>query len=263
MPQDQDYATPERLAIYLEKGWSDYLFGTAADGSDGGAPDPLRRRVPPAFPIAVAELARTWAETVSLAPRSVCDVGGATGRLLFELDRRFAGLERLELVEPSARFCQWAERLLASSAELPAVPTPGAPGSPVAVDPRGRPPPLAGAERRLKIFNRPLEDHRAEGGYDLLACLNVVDRHPDPRALVARLGGLLREGGLLLMSCPFDFDETVTPNPETWIEDLNELFAGVPGWRHVGQEELFYEYRSHRRSWTRLAAQVVAKLRDA
>ena len=41
--------------------------------------------------------------------------------------------------------------------------------------------------------------------------------------------------------------------------DLNVLFAGLSSWSHVGEDELFYEYRSHDRSWTRLSAQVVGK----
>ena len=30
---DEDYATPGRLAIYLEIGWSDYLFGRSRDAT--------------------------------------------------------------------------------------------------------------------------------------------------------------------------------------------------------------------------------------
>lgn len=259
---DEDYATPERLAIYLEIGWSDFLLEAPAAGRrDTGLPHPNPRvdRVPPAFPRAVATLARAWAADISLDPRSLCDVGGATGRAVFEFDRLFPGLERLVLVEPSERFCGWARRLLSSDCRLPKVPLVDRVGAPRWVAPRTRPPPLPRAKERLAVVNAALERYRPDAGFDLITCLNVVDRHPCPAVVVENLGRLMNEGGLLVLSCPFDFDLGSTPEVGAWIDDLNALFAETSAWSHVGEDEVFYEFRAHKRSWTRFAAQVVAK----
>jgi hypothetical protein len=69
----------------------------------------------------------------------------------------------------------------------------------------------------------------------------------------------MNDDGLLVLSCPFDFDQKSTPDVGTWIDDLNTLFAGTSSWSHVGEDELFYEFRSFNRSWTRFSAQVVGK----
>ena len=58
-----------------------------------------------------------------------CDVGGGTGRAIFEIDRCFPAIERLVLVEPSRRFCDWARLLLMSDDDLPEIPEVGAAGS--------------------------------------------------------------------------------------------------------------------------------------
>jgi SAM-dependent methyltransferase len=259
---DEDYATPERLAIYLEIGWSDFLFETPrVNVSDNGRPypNPLCDRVPPNFPLAVATLARSWAKDISLDARSLCDVGGATGRTIFEFERQFSGLEQLVLVEPSGRFCEWARRLLSSDGKLPQVPLVDRVGSPRWVAPRTRPPPISRANERLTIVNETLERYQPQSGFDLITCLNVVDRHPCPSEVVDSIGRLMNDDGLLVLSCPFDFDQKSTPDVGVWIDDLNALFAGTSSWSHVGEDEVFYEFRSHNRSWTRFSAQVVGK----
>lgn len=259
---DEDYATPERLAIYLEIGWSDFLFETP-DGAEasGGLPypNPRRDRVPPSFPLGVAMLARSWAMEISFDARSLCDVGGAVGRTIFEFERQFSGLEHLVLVEPSKRFCEWARRLLSSDCKLPEVPLVDRVGSPRWVAPRTRPPPIPRAKERLTIVNETLERYQPQSGFDLITCLNVVDRHPCPAEVVNSIGRLMNDDGLLVLSCPFDFDQKSTPDVGTWIDDLNTLFAGTSSWSHVGEDELFYEFRSFNRSWTRFSAQVVGK----
>ena len=261
-PPDEDYATPVRLAIYLEIGWSDFLFDAPkGKANDNGMPypNPLRDVVSPQFPRAVAALARSWAEGIALDAQNICDVGGATGRTVFELERQFPESERLVLVEPSKRFCEWALRLLSSDCPLPEFPIVDRVDAPRWVSARSRPPPLARAAERLTVVNETLEGYRPSQGFDLITCLNVVDRHPCPSALVNSIGRLMNDGGLLVLSCPFDFDEISTPDPEAWLDDLNVLFAGSSDWTHVGEDEVCYEFRSHNRSWTRFSAQLVGK----
>ena len=261
-PFDEDYATPERLAIYLEIGWSDFLLKTPRDSiSDTGLlyPNPLFDRVPPNFPLAVATLARSWARDIALDAKSFCDVGGATGRTTFEIARQFSGLQQLVLVEPSERFCEWAHRLLSSDCKLPEIPLVDRVSFPRWVAPKTRPPPIPRAKERLTIVNETLERYRPQQGFDLVTCLNVVDRHPRPVDVVNSIGGLMNDGGLLVLSCPFDFDEKSTPDVGMWIDDLNALFVGASSWSHVGEDDVFYEFRSHNRSWTRFSAQVVGK----
>lgn len=259
---DEDYATLERLAIYLEIDWADYLFENPNIPEADRAlpyPNPRLDRVPQTFPIEMARLARTWTDDVSLKPKRLCDVGGATGRVIFELERQFPELEQLVLVEPSKRFCEWAGRLLTHDSKLPDMPSIGPAGFPQWVSPQGKPPPVPRADERLSIVNERLERYQTDTGFDLVTCLNVMDRHPCPAEALAEIERLMNPNGLLVMSCPFDFDESTTPNTDAWINDLNVLFGGRSCWSHVGEAEAFYEFRSHARSWTRFSAQVVGK----
>lgn len=258
---DEDYATSQRLAMYLEAGWSDFLFemDSAQVNEKSLSPNPLRDWVKPDFFRAAATLAHSWASDASTYARSVCDIGGGTGRAIFELERRFPRLQRLVLVEPSRRFCEWAQLLLASDNNLPEIPVVNSVGNPQWISPRGRPPPIRRAAQRLTIRNGTLEGYKPEGGFDLVTCLNVIDRHPNPMQLVPRIGELMNDNGLLLLSSPFDFSETFTPNVECWIDDLNTLFQGVGSWEHVGEDQLFYEFRLFNRKWTRYCSQIVGK----
>jgi SAM-dependent methyltransferase len=259
---DDDYATPERLAIYLEIGWSDFLFATSSDADSCQSrpyPSPLHDRVPPQFPIAAVALAHDWATNISLDAKSFCDVGGATGRTVYEFERQFPGLEQLVLIEPSKRFCEWAKRLLSSEDDLPDIPTVGRKGSPQWSTAKARPSPIARADERLTIVNETLESCHPRQGFDIVTCLNVIDRHPRPSELVKEIGRLMNNNGLLILSCPFDFDEQSTPNAESWVDDLDILFEGLDAWDDVGQSELFYEFRAFNRSWTRFSSQIVGK----
>ncbi len=261
LDNDDSYATQERLAIYLEAGWSDFLLGAGNDKSSDevpGYPNPVVNYVPPDFPRAVARLAKQLVTDTGLDAKRYADVGGATGRTVYEVDHLFPEMTSLVLVEPSEIFCDWATRFLASDVDLPDIPVVDVPGVPKFIKPRSRPSSISDADRRLSIHNQFLEDHNPRDGYDLVTCLNVVDRHPQPLEVVVHFERFMNEGGLLLMSCPFDFHEGSTPDRANWISDLNSLFEGR-SWEHVGEYELYYEYRGHRRSWTRLTAQLVGK----
>lgn len=259
---DEDYATLQRLAGFLESHWSDFLFETpngVAPNQGLPYPNPLCDRVPPSFYIGVADLARSWAKDISLDARRLCDVGGAVGRTVFEIERRFLGLEQLVLIEPSGRFCEWARRLLSSDGMLPEVPVVDRKGSPQWFSPTTRPPPIPRADERLTIVNETLERYHPQNGFDLVTCLNVLDRHPCPAELVNGLGRIMNDNGLLVLSCFFDFNESSNPDKGSWIDDLDALFVGTDSWSDVGRDELLYEFRTFKRNWTRFSAQVVGK----
>ena len=125
--------------------------------------------------------------------------------------------------------------------------------------PQARPAPVSDAATKLRICNEKLEQHTSDTHYDLLFCLNVIDRHPSPTELIATIERHMMNGGLLLLSCPSDFRPQSTPDYREWVNDLNALFSDREVWEPVGEDELYYEYRAHKRNWTRLTAQVVGK----
>lgn len=258
----EDYATPQKLAMYLEAGWSDFLFEqpsnsiTSKRETKPGIDDEL---VKPVFFQEVARLAKSWANEIALEIRSVCDIGGGTGRTIYELDREISGIDNLTLVEPSAAFCHWAGMLLASEIPLPDLPMVNTAAGPIYVSASGRPAPIPLGADRLKILNKNLEECAGLKNFDLVTCLNVVDRHHQPKDMISHIKDIMSPSGLLIISSPFDFDQNSTPDEDSWIDDLDSLFDN--SWETIGESELFYEFRPFNRKWTRYSSQVLGKRR--
>ena len=247
------YADRERLAIYLEIEWSDYLYGRPEPTSF--PPNPTSDVVPPYF---YTELSKQVAKWIS-RPRSCLEVGGGTGRLTFELARRLETIEDFCFVEPSSRFISWAERLLVRDEALPGFPVIG---SKEDRQPYSRPPVIRRLADNLAMHNRVLEDIQADlGRYDLVVSCNVVDRHANPRDFVSRLQSLVAPGGLLVVTSPLDFRRDLTPE-ENQVGDLNELLADG-SWTRAGEIELPYSWRkwARPRTWMGYSCQAIAARR--
>src|SRR2546421_7890353 len=98
--QQLSYETATRVASYLEMEWSDYLLFSGEKATSESAPPPTG----PVIPTFYAEVLELISEYIApqLAPRKMCDVGGATGRLVFEWLRKFPDTAEVVLAEPSA-----------------------------------------------------------------------------------------------------------------------------------------------------------------
>lgn len=87
---------------------------------------------------------------------------------------------------------------------------------------------VGGIEFRI-IDLRELEDHRDSlGTFDQIICLETIEHVSDDEALVRALAGMLRPGGQLLLSTPFDghrplYTEERHPSP---IEDGSHVRYG-------------------------------------
>ena len=96
---------------------------------------------------------------------------------------------------------------------------------------------------------------RADSYFDLVTCLNVVDRHPKPAMLVEILRSLLRPGGFLCLASPLDWRPDHT-NEEHWIEDV-EVFLDRAVWEVTSRVNLEYCFRAGLRRTTSFVSQVV------
>jgi 2-polyprenyl-3-methyl-5-hydroxy-6-metoxy-1,4-benzoquinol methylase len=232
----QRYSSPEYAATNLLAEWGDVLY--PADHPlmispllrDIGAAD----SGPGRFYTSIAQLAHTWASNMKIECTRICDIGGGTGRMCSELARQFHEARELVLVEPSEQFCMWARRLLLGDSEFDGwIPVPDGIQSPGYLEiPFARlPPPVP----NVTIYNALAEDvPRPSGYFDLVTCLNVVDRVADPIRMINVIGALLRPGGLLVLVDPLHFEEEFTERSK-WVRDLRELL-GDKRWRIAGRE---------------------------
>lgn len=177
-----EYADSVREAIYLEIGWSDFLLQRSSHTArveNAPYPNPLYDYVAPSFYQEIADLVEVWMCENSLIPNNYCDIGGGPGRTIYEIGDRFPTLKQLVLAEPSSIFCDWARKLLIPEGQPPEIPRLRASGSPVWNPPHSWPTPISQARNRISIVNKSVEELREDNRFDLITCLNVVDRHPD------------------------------------------------------------------------------------
>jgi SAM-dependent methyltransferase len=210
-----------------------------------------------------------WCGKSGLGARRVIDVGGSTGRLVYELHRRLTahGLSpEFLMVEPSRQFCSWAQRLLGMDAGQDGaneccIPLPHLPGQPHfepvdAMEARRR----IGPPGHVTICCSTAENApRLEQFFDLAVSLNVIDRHPAPKALVERIARFVRPGGLLVLGTPFDFREQFTPDTASWPRRIEDLLPA--GWMLKGGGELAYHLRLSQWDHTTFVCRLVCAAR--
>jgi SAM-dependent methyltransferase len=207
----------------------------------------------------VADLVEASAGPLPGDVSRVCDVGGGLGRFLYELSRRSWGRDGLVLAEPAGPLCAWAARLLAGAPFDGRVPVVTAARTVEyrPVDPARRPeslPNLTIARTTAAGLGYPT------GYFDLVGCLNVVDRVPDPAALVATLGRLLRPGGVLALASPFEFRPDLTPRTAR-VSDLRAVLPEADWAVRAIADPVPYEFRTYDRGRLRFDSQVVVATR--
>ena len=261
------YASLEYQGIYLRNEWGDVLFpDLCPDGAEASAEaEPLKPDEligdgrPGRFYQRTAAITASWAADLGITARLVCDVGGSTGRLLHDLGKRLPDAQELVLAEPSATFCTWARRLLLGEDFDRWVPMPG----PILradhrrVEPAYLPKPMPQA---LIYQVTASEVPRPEGYFDVVTCMNVLDRVDDPAAFAGELTRLPRPGGLLVIGSPMHFDERYTSR-DRWIGDVHEVLDPVY-WRVEDRVvDVRYELWQARRRIISYLSQVVGAVR--
>jgi SAM-dependent methyltransferase len=263
----QRYASPELMAAHLNAEWGDILFSDSKEGMPDlksplepdtldicdGSPGRFYRRI--------ARVTASWISSLDVQVGRICDVGSSTGRTGFELSKLFPYASEIVLVEPLPIFCEWARRILQGIEFDRWIPEPHQAGRPsyrlVDADALPRPVPT------VQIYNVLAGSiPRPESYFDLVLCLNVVDRIGDAGVLVADLVRLVRPGGLVVAASPLDFDERYTDRSK-WLSDLHDLFD--PDYWDIADREinLRYEFLQHRRRLVSYLSQVLGAVRKA
>jgi SAM-dependent methyltransferase/uncharacterized protein YbaR (Trm112 family) len=154
----------------------------------------------------------------------VIDIGCGLGRMVAELSAR--GATRVIGIDLSARMVEEAATLLASRQPVP-----------VRLN-------LVGERTINATLELPFQrdyDFLAgdatwlplvDGKIDLALCLNLVDRVKEPRKVVAECWRILRPGGKLLISDPYDWEGENWRAIDGQLADMGQWFAGS-AWRRM------------------------------
>lgn len=203
----------------------------------------LPPQAPPAladFPVRCVREGFRW-EELPPAPTAL-DLGCSVGRSCFELSRlcrRVIGLDRSEAFIRSARLLQEKGSLRCQ------VPLEGEESS----ERLFSLPPAVCPERVTFQVGDALSPPWHES-FDLLLSANLLDRLPDPAALLRRLPSLLRPGGQLLLTSPFSWLPEYTPR-EHWLLPGSERVASLlePHFTLLRRWELPLVLREHPRKF--------------
>jgi len=89
------------------------------------------------------------------------------------------------------------------------------------------------------------------GTFDLVLAANLLDRVKDPKKLLQKaLPGLVRSGGILLLTSPYTWSEEFTPSA-SWLKDsfptVRKLLS--PHFRFLRRQNLPFLLREHRRKF--------------
>ncbi|MGD9895508.1 MAG: methyltransferase domain-containing protein [Candidatus Methylacidiphilaceae bacterium] len=168
------------------------------------------------FPARCVREGFQW-ETVPPRPTAL-ELGCAVGRSCFELSRRcqrVIGLERSETFLQAARLLQ-KHGSLRSTVPLEGDQT---------VEREFLLPEGVHPERIDFRTGDALSAH-FDDSFDLVLAANLLDRVPDPAALLDRLPSLLHAGGQLLLTSPFSWLSEYTPR-ERWLLPGSERVASL------------------------------------
>ncbi len=186
------YTTDTIIAQYCHFGWGENRLGV------------------PNYPETCAKLAL---EYMGNRPKTKAfDVGCAIGRSSFELAREF---DEVIGVDFSARFIQEALRLKESGVLRYAIPEEGEIESfhEVRLNKFG----LEHASKKVNFWQADACNLKPIfTGFDLVFAGNLIDRLYDPRKFLESMTPRIHQGGLLILTSPYTWQEESTPK-EKWI----------------------------------------------
>ncbi len=208
------------------------------------------------FPVRTAKLLQSALGEKS-QPLSAFDIGCAVGRSAFEL-ARFC--DRVLAIDYSQRFVDAAEKIRVDGS------------LPYRIAEEGDITTAAVAERPAGVVPDSIVFKTADAcalppelpEFDLVHAANLIDRLAEPSKFLNRLPGLVRQGGLLLLTSPYTWMENFTPR-ENWVggygerrtlEGLREALAPAFALEHRSDEPFLIREHARKYQWSMAQASI-------
>ncbi|WP_333004978.1 SAM-dependent methyltransferase [Vibrio coralliilyticus] len=237
---DDFYLTEKWLASYIEASWIDKCLDTKVNR-------PKSQNVPTQFihsnySVQAAQAIAKQLSEHHIKPESLLEVGPACGRANYELISSCEELKRVYVVEPSRRlFDAFTEILL----------TPGVSrfrafvGEDVDLELDTNSLSNKYLPLIVETFNTPASDELTIPQCDLVVCLNVLDQCESPKQVVDYLMSRVSIGGVLALSCTYQWSDKHLKVPSERINDINEYFDRT--WQKLDDQEFEYRFRVNER----------------
>ncbi len=257
---DTRYLQPGYSARYIEAEWGDFLLKHARFPEGRGTPFDFGARNIPFYTGVVEFLRENLRKMPDFRLERVADIGCASGRLVREICEGFESVTDVRGYEPSPKLCALARQMVLGEPLSPQLlinhlPLDGFLRLDVTPELRDALRSEA-AQRKARFFEATAETAPITHEYfDIVCCLNVIDRHPDPRALMTTLRYLIRKDGLLCVGSPLDWQESGTA--VELREDTVTAYLDAATWRIIDQRDIEYQFRTNSRRILHYSSQVV------
>ncbi|NOH61558.1 SAM-dependent methyltransferase [Vibrio sp. RE88] len=237
---DDFYLTEKWLASYIEASWIDKCLGAEAKR-------PKSQNVPTQFiqsnySIQAAQAVVKQLSKHNITPESLLEVGPACGRANYELVSSCEELKRVYLVEPSRRLLDAFTDILLTPgvSRFRALATEGVDLELDTTSLSNKYLPLV-----VETFNTPASDELAIPQCELVVCLNVLDQCESPKQVVDYLMSRVSNGGVLVLSCTYQWNDKHLKTPSEGIDDINGYFD--QRWQKLDDQEFEYRFRINER----------------
>ncbi|MEN2269902.1 SAM-dependent methyltransferase [Vibrio diabolicus] len=202
-------------------------------------------------------IAQTVLES-GVQPCSLLEVGAALGRNYYELVQRLPSLKEATLVEPSNRLMDGFKQLLIEEqrVELTYLHDVNTINT---LEVENRDIVQKCAHVDLTLINQPFEHDTLQSSFDLVVCLNVVDQCESPLSVINALKEATKVGGLMVVSCTYQWNAKHIKNEDEAVDDIKAYFA--EGWRLVSEADHEYRIRFNDRFARQFLSHVVAYIR--
>jgi len=270
------YSENDRIAQFVESDWWDVV--AKWPGVPKTTSTDLFGSAHSLYASQVASAVVKAARKIGVSIRDVADIGSGAGRFVRELRTLSRTVRSVAVVDPNPDLLAvnalfnagpgafkaepFKDQRISMPQELPLVAQSGE----VVWVRTGRIPRTDNSG--LKFYLGSTEALGKDGNFDVVSCLNVLDRHDKPRSLIGELIGLVRRNGLLIISSPLDWQPQLTPHADR-CDTLRDLFEAdgdtlTFSVRHksytlevVHEDDVAYAFRSHPRLQTIFKSQLL------
>ncbi|RXJ74460.1 hypothetical protein CS022_02370 [Veronia nyctiphanis] len=242
---DDFYLDEKGLGGYFEAEWLDKLKAlNVAKPLDCRMKD-----VPEDFAVStstsvVANFIERNLQDAGVAPQTALEVGPALGRNCYELIQRFPSVEYATLVEPSFRLLSNLKKIL--------------------IDGDGCNFSYIHAYKNIKEFyfstrdfsdacehvtfnclNSTFDSETVSDTFDVTMCMNVLDQCESPNEIVLGLKEATNKGGVLFLSCTYQWKKYHFDDESVPLNDINDYFGD--GWEKLDESDYEYKIRFNER----------------
>jgi len=174
-------------------------------------------------------------------PSSLLEVGSSLGRTSYEMIVRNPSLKNVTAVEPSKAFIDAYKDILIEGKQInfsyiksrKEVDSFKFNASVLAQGCKGV---------EFKLINQEFDNNTVNEEFDLVVCLNVLDQCPSPTTIVNALKNKVKPGGVLCLSCTYQWNKKHLLDFTEAVNDINEYFFESQ-WKRLSQYENEYRFR--------------------